>query len=141
MCSLFYIYLKSLQYVFVILWVLACSTQPCAASSICSEDSYLNKEDLQMTELCNKAPPAPCAKTSNLFNDKALTAFLQAIQILDHDFLPAAVQDDILLFAVDGKKIFQDNARERWAQYLILTSLFATLGYRIISCWLGARER
>ena len=55
MCSLFYIYLKSLQYVFVILWVLACSTQPCAASSICSEDSYLNKEDLQMTELCNKA--------------------------------------------------------------------------------------
>ena len=59
MCSLFYIYLKSLQYVFVILWVLACSTQPCAASSICSEDSYLNKEDLQMTELCNKAGFTP----------------------------------------------------------------------------------
>ena len=59
MCSLFYIYLKSLQYVFVILWVLACSTQPCAASSICSEDSYLNKEDLQMTELCNKAGETP----------------------------------------------------------------------------------
>ena len=59
MCSLFYIYLKSLQYVFVILWVLACSAQPCAASSICSEDSYLNKEDLQMTELCNKADCTP----------------------------------------------------------------------------------
>ena len=26
---------------------------------ICSEDSYLNKEDLQMTELCNKAGETP----------------------------------------------------------------------------------
>ncbi len=77
----------------------------------------------------------------NLFNDQALTAFLQARQVLGNDFLPAAVQGDILLFAVDGKKIFQDNTCERWAQYLILTSLFATLGYRIIGCWLGARKR
>lgn len=77
----------------------------------------------------------------SLFTGEALPAFLQAIQVLGKDFLPAAVQGDILLFAVDGKKIFQENAREHWAQYLILTSLFATLGFRIISCWIGARKR
>ena len=48
-------------------------------------------------------------------------------------FLPAAVQDDMLLFAVDGKKIFQDNARERWAQYLKVLNPFDRDGIPIQS--------
>ena len=47
-----------------------------------------------------------------------LEAFRLAVSILGNDYLPVAVQDDVLLFAIDGKEIFQDNSSERWAQYL-----------------------
>lgn len=73
--------------------------------------------------------------TDNFFSGKMLDTFRLAVSVLGDDYLPVALRDDVLLFAIDGKEVFQDNNSERWAQYFILTSLFVTIGYRILTAF------
>lgn len=71
--------------------------------------------------------------------NERLELFKNALKVLGDDFLPVAVQEDVLLFPVNGKEVFSDDTKMKWEQYLILSSIFTGLGYRILGVWIGPR--
>lgn len=81
-------------------------------------------------------------KTTITYLDEERAEILRSsLEYLGEGHLPVAIQEDVLLFPVNGKDIFADESKKKWSNYLVLTSIFAGLGYRVMGVWIGPRQR
>ncbi len=64
----------------------------------------------------------------------------KANQLNGDNSFPQAIQEDMLLFSINGKDVFSDSNKKKWEYMLYVQSIYAALGFRVMGIWLSPRK-
>jgi len=64
----------------------------------------------------------------------------RAQQLNGDNSFPQAMQEDMLLFSINGRDVFSDANKKKWEYMLHVQSIYAVLGFRVMGVWLSPRK-